>query len=235
MKLVIPFLVVLALVGAAGLSSLKSGDYCEYDAANPDFATVSTDLGATPPGPRCVYRHADGRVTSVSTGSWPWFAIALAGFAAIALWTVGARAAAPPALPPRLASPWRRSAHSGSRAAALSPAACSAFRSRGCRTSRSHAPTTGAASRARSVSVGFLAGVAVFVAAVLSTALEPVAAAAFAVALAALSARLLKPRPAATAAPPRRAPDAEPLGLRELGARRGARHDVVGLLRHRCW
>ena len=145
MKLVIPFLVVLALVGAAGLSSLKSGDYCEYDAANPDFATVSTDLGATPPGPRCVYRHADGRVTSVSTGSWPWFAIALAGFAAIALWTVRR----PRSGAARLAT-----------AAGIAMAAVGAFGLEGggfvagclfgvplagCRTSRSHAPTTGAA------------------------------------------------------------------------------------------
>jgi hypothetical protein len=208
-KLVVPFLIALALVGAAGLSSLKSGDYCEYDAPIPAFASVSTDLGATPPGLRCVYVHANGRVTYRSTGSWPWFAIALVGFAAVALWTFlrrGSRAA-------RLAT-----------AASIAMATVGAFaldggggagfvvgclfgvplawlsdivfaRADGGRRDRTH-----------SVSVGFLSGVAVFVAAVLSTALAPVAAAAIAVALASLCARVLTPRSATTAAPARPAP-----------------------------
>jgi hypothetical protein len=189
-KLVLPLLVALALIGAAGLSSLRADDYCAQ------AGTATTELTLSPPGWRCT----DGP----AAGSWGWFAIAVAGFGTVALWAYRRRR-----------SPAARLA-TASAIAMAAVGACGliggfnfAFFA-GCLVGVPLAWLSdvafvradgGRRDRMHSVSVAFLSGIAVFVATVLSFALEPVAAAAFAVALCALSARLLRRHPAAQAAP----------------------------------
>jgi hypothetical protein len=209
-KLVLPLLVALVLVGAAGLSSLKADDYCTVAYAGaPDGTSWSTSLSARPPGWQCDYVRPDGTTRAVQAGSWPWLAVALAGFAAVGAWAYRRRRS--PAA--RLAT-----------ASTIAMAAVGAFGLvggfnfaffAGCLVGVPLAWLSDVAfvraegvprNRVHSVSVAFLSGVAVFAATALSLALRPVVAAALAVALAALSARLLKPRSAATAAPARPAP-----------------------------
>jgi hypothetical protein len=79
-KLLLPFLVVLALVGAAGLSSLQHDDSC----------AGTEELSVTPPGWRCV----DGP-SVVEMGSLPWLLVALGAEAGVALWAVRRRESTP--------------------------------------------------------------------------------------------------------------------------------------------
>jgi hypothetical protein len=83
-------LIVIALLGAAGLSSLQDDDFCsEYGA---ETQTVTGELTLWPPGWRCVYEPPR---TVVNAGSVPWFLIALAGMGLVAGLALRRRAGAP--------------------------------------------------------------------------------------------------------------------------------------------
>jgi hypothetical protein len=81
-------LIVLALLGAAGLSSLQGDDFC--DGYPLGTTKVSSEVTAWPPGWRCVYESADGRAV-VDAGSVPWFLVALAGEALVLAWALRRR------------------------------------------------------------------------------------------------------------------------------------------------
>jgi hypothetical protein len=82
-------LVLLALLGAAGISSLETGDYCwdrlsivldETDEYDSDWVRT-----LTPPGWRCTL-DVNGRHYELTGGSWPWFLIAFAGAVGVGAW-----------------------------------------------------------------------------------------------------------------------------------------------------
>src|SRR4051812_25799833 len=79
-------LVLLALLGAIGMSSLENQDFCSmHYRAEPGSEGVLFGTGLTlrPPGWRCT---DEGRPTEIATGSWPRFFIALAGALAAGAW-----------------------------------------------------------------------------------------------------------------------------------------------------
>jgi hypothetical protein len=89
-------LAVLALAGAAGLSSLQDDDFCaEYPLGFSAGSTATSELSAWPPGWRCVYEAPGARRTVVEAGSVPWFLLALAGELGIAAVVVRRRRSAP--------------------------------------------------------------------------------------------------------------------------------------------
>jgi hypothetical protein len=77
-------LVLLALLGAGGMSSLQDDDYCltHIPFASEDVG-FGTEVKWLPPGWRCSY-DSGGEHRERTTGSWPWFLIALAGEALVA-------------------------------------------------------------------------------------------------------------------------------------------------------
>jgi hypothetical protein len=79
-------LVLLALLGAGGMSSLQDDDFCRTHIpfAGEDVS-FGTEIKLLPPSWRCVY-ESGGRRVERTTGSWPWFLIALAGEAVVAAW-----------------------------------------------------------------------------------------------------------------------------------------------------
>jgi hypothetical protein len=79
-------LVLLALLGAGGMSSLVDDDFCSMhyrSVPGTEGVVFGTELTLRPPGWRCTDL---GRPTEITTGSWAWFFIALAGEALVAAW-----------------------------------------------------------------------------------------------------------------------------------------------------
>lgn len=95
--MLLPLLAVLALLGAAGLSSLQGDDFCGGYPAGTTTSTSETSVW--PPGWRCVYETPGGRRVIVDAGSVPWFFVALGAELAVAVWALRRRSA-----PARLAA-----------------------------------------------------------------------------------------------------------------------------------
>jgi hypothetical protein len=96
-KLAVALLAILALLGAAGLSSLQDDDFCNAYPAGTTSAASETTLW--PPGWRCVYDGPGARRAVVDAGSVPWFLIALGAELAVGAWALRRRSA-----PARLAA-----------------------------------------------------------------------------------------------------------------------------------
>lgn len=80
----VPFL-LLALLGAGGMSSLVDDDFCgNFPITFPEGSGSRSEIKLAPPGVRCVYVAPNGREMTTGSGSWLWFLIALAGEALIA-------------------------------------------------------------------------------------------------------------------------------------------------------
>jgi hypothetical protein len=88
-KVAAALLIVLALLGATGLSSLQGDDFC--DGYPLGTTKVSSEVTAWPPGWRCVYESVDGGRAVVDAGSVPWFLVALAGEALVFAWALRRR------------------------------------------------------------------------------------------------------------------------------------------------
>jgi len=81
-------LLLLALLGAAGMSSFPVGnDPCNAFPFG-EGSSAGAELRYAPPGLRCVYTDGDGlrTIKRDESGSWPWFFVALAGELAIGVW-----------------------------------------------------------------------------------------------------------------------------------------------------
>ena len=188
--MLLPLLAVLALLGAAGLSSLQADDFC---GAYPARTTTSTsEISVWPPGWRCVYEAPGARRVIVDAGSVPWFLAALGAELAVGAWALRRRG--PPA-----------------RLAAATTAALATVGAFGLVGGFGFAFTAGVVagvplawlidfafaraeggrrSRRRSLETALAAGLAVFAAAVLSSLTSAVAAAIVAVAAVALTGAL---------------------------------------------
>lgn len=90
-------LTALALLGAAGMSSLEDDDFCaeNYPSGFGEGSGYTSELSAWPPGWRCVYDAPDGGTAVVEVGSIPWFLVALAGVAGVAAWFLHRRRSTP--------------------------------------------------------------------------------------------------------------------------------------------
>jgi hypothetical protein len=80
-------LLLLAVLGAGGMSSIEDDDFCgRFPRSFPEGSGSSTQIRLSPPGWRCVYEAPDGRRATTGTGSWTWFLVALAGELGVAAW-----------------------------------------------------------------------------------------------------------------------------------------------------
>jgi hypothetical protein len=63
-------LVLLALLGAGGMSSLVDDDFCgNFPITFPEGSGSSSEIKLVPPGVRCVYTAPNGREATTESGS----------------------------------------------------------------------------------------------------------------------------------------------------------------------